>query len=312
MLWVETSKVVHPLNSRQLQYAIALAKIRNFSQVAEMFHITQPALSKQILNLEHELGVKLFDRKTIPLTLTVAGDYFFQEAQQILYREDHLLRSMEQYRSGEKGRVRIGISPFRNLTLIPCIIQKAKKKYPGIQIFLYEAKSDILRKEAAEGKFDFAILNLPVDESVLNVIPLEQETLVLAVPRYMSEGLPFTGDPKHPVINFGNCKDLPFVVVSHPQEMRRYFDRLCAEAGFIPNIAVEVDGGVTAAWSMARANLGATLLPLQFVSYQNFDENLTLFSLNNDLYIRQPVIVTKQGQYLSECAQYIISLLTER
>ena len=66
------------MNSRQLQYAIALSEIRNFSQVAEKLNISQPALSKQILSLENELGVKLFDRATTPLLVTPAGQQFIQ------------------------------------------------------------------------------------------------------------------------------------------------------------------------------------------------------------------------------------------
>ena len=76
------------LNTRQLEYALRLARVRNFSQVAEELKITQPALSKQILQLESELGVKLFDRNTNPLTLTPAGEHFVQEAQELLYREE--------------------------------------------------------------------------------------------------------------------------------------------------------------------------------------------------------------------------------
>ena len=64
------------LNSRQLHYAVLLSQIRNFSQVADMLHITQPALSKQILSLESELDLKLFDRTTNPISLTPAGEYF--------------------------------------------------------------------------------------------------------------------------------------------------------------------------------------------------------------------------------------------
>jgi len=72
------------MNSRQLQYAIKLSEVRNFSQVAEQLNISQPALSKQILSLEQELGVKLFDRNTSPLTLTPAGDIFIEEAKNYL------------------------------------------------------------------------------------------------------------------------------------------------------------------------------------------------------------------------------------
>ena len=76
------------MNYRQLQYAIALSETRNFSQVADKLKISQPALSKQILSLENDLGVKLFDRSTVPLTVTPAGEHLIREAKELLYRED--------------------------------------------------------------------------------------------------------------------------------------------------------------------------------------------------------------------------------
>ena len=152
------------MNSRQLQYAIKLSEIRNFSLVAEQLNITQPALSKQILTLEQELGVRLFDRSTLPLTLTAAGEHFIREAKDLLYREDQLVKSMSDFSSGSRGRLTIGISPFRSLYLIHTVAKKIRDRFPGIEIVLQEAASDQLRKDAAEGKFDFAIVNLPVDE----------------------------------------------------------------------------------------------------------------------------------------------------
>lgn len=106
-----------------------------------------------------------------------------------------------------------------------------------------------------------------------------------------------------------DCKDLPFIVVGQTQEMRRLFDQSCAAEDFQPQIAMEVVG-LTTAWAMARAGIGATLLPLQLV--QNFNsDGIALLPLDQKLRSRQPVIVTRRGQYLSEYAQYAIRLLTQ-
>ena len=110
------------MNRKQLQYVIELSEDLNFSVVAEKLGITQPALSKQILSLEKELDVKLFDRNNIPMTLTAAGEHFVAEAKKLIYREDQLVRSMEDYKSGKLGKLEIGISPFRSLYLIPNIV----------------------------------------------------------------------------------------------------------------------------------------------------------------------------------------------
>ena len=299
------------MNRKQLQYVIELSEDLNFSVVAERLGITQPALSKQILSLEKELDVKLFDRNNIPMTLTAAGEHFVAEAKKLIYKEDQLIRSMEDYKSGKLGKVEIGISPFRSLYLIPYIVNKVKEKFPGVTVVLHEEGSDQLRKNAAEGKYDFALVNLPVDESVLDVKLIEADTLVLAVPEKFSENLPVSSKNSIPEIDFKVCKSIPFVVVSPLQEMRQLFDKLCAEAEFTPDVATEVVG-VSTAWSMARAGVGATLLPLQFVKNFDFDENMSLYTLKNCHYSRQPAIVTRRGQYISEYAKYAIELLTQK
>lgn len=300
------------MNSRQLQYAILLSQVRSFSQAAEQLHMSQPALSKQILNLESELNVKLFDRNTQPLTLTPAGEHFIRHAQDLLYREDQLLHSMEQFRSGEASRLSIGISPFRSLITMPDLAKKLKEKYPGVQIQLHEVGSDLLRRETAEGKYDFAIVNLPVDESVLDVTPLEPDTLVLAVPNAMLPLIDQQSDGPLTEISLKDCAQLPFIVVSAAQEMRRLFEKLCAKSSITPKITMEVVG-LTTAWAMARAGIGATLLPLQLVhSDAMSDENVTLFTVHDNTFGRQPVIITRRGRYLSPCAQYAIELLTQK
>ena len=293
------------MNTRQLQYAITLAKVRNFSQVADMLHISQPALSKQIINLESELGLKIFDRGTTPLTLTAAGEYFIREAEELCYREEQLLRSMAQFLSGEAGRLTIGITPFRSSYLIPKVVKKIRDQYPGIQVKLHEAGSAQLRADAQEGKFDFAVVNLPVDEAALEVQPLESDRLVLVVPREYAKTL------KEAELDFRSCKDLPFVVVGQAQEMRQLFDHLCSLADFSPNVAAEVVS-LTTVWAMTCAGVGAALLPLQFVKSMPRQETVTVVELKDVVYYRQPAVITKRGQYLSEAARYAIEILSEQ
>lgn len=293
------------MNSRQLQYAITLAKVRNFSQVADMLHISQPALSKQIINLEGELGLRLFDRSTTPLSLTAAGEYFIREAEEMCYREEQLMRAMGQFKSGEAGRLTIGITPFRSSYLIPQAVKKIRDKFPGIQVKLHEAGSAQLRTDAEEGKFDFAVVNLPVDEAALEVQPLEADRLVLVVPREYEALLNEDGKS----VDFGACKDLPFVAVGQTQEMRHLFDRLCSLAEFSPNVAAEVVS-LTTAWAMTCAGVGATILPLQYVKSMPRQGSVIVRELKDAVYFRQPAVITKRGQYLSEAARYAIEVLS--
>lgn len=298
------------MNTRQLQYAILLSQTLNFSQVAEQLGISQPSLSKQIMSLEKELGVKLFDRNHSPLALTPAGEYFVANAQELLYRQDQLLKSLSQFQTGETGQLIIGVTPFRSLYLMPEMILRFQKRYPNVKVILHEVSSTQLRKEAVEGAYDFAIINLPIDTSALEVTLLEPDTLVLAVPNSLTSYLPHVKGNILTPEDFAKAEKLPFVTLRQSQELRQLFDNLCLSADFYPHIAAEVVG-VTTAWAMARAGVGAALLPLQFVKNQYFDESLTLYTIKHSLYSRQPAVVRRKGQYLSPYAKYAIELLTK-
>ena len=300
------------MNFRQLQYAVRLSRVLNFSQVAEQFQITQPALSKQILSLESELGVRLFDRSTSPLTLTPAGESFFKDARDLLYREDQLRRSMERYREGTKGRLVIGISPFRSLYLVADMIRTLQEKYPDLQVILDETDSADLHKGAVEGRFDFAIINLPVDEVLLDSIPLRNDERVLAVPERL---LPLVrsrdAEGAYPMADLSDCEKLPFIVLPKGSEMRDLFDRLCVAADLRPNITTEVVGNTTA-WALARAGIAAAILPLQFAESMGLDQRLHLFALKQEASSKQPAIIIKKGAELTPYAAEAIEMLKAR
>ena len=295
------------MNSRQLHYAVLLSQHRSFSQVAGILNITQPALSKQILTLEEELGVKLFDRSSTPLSLTPAGEHFVREAKDILYREEQLKRSMEDFHSDYRSRLTVGISPLRSLYYIPRIICRLKEEFPGLQIVLKEANSTRLKQGVRDGSFDFAIMHLPVDELQMDTVPLKPEPLVLAVPNKLLALM--EGSLDGPV-SLSQCQRLPFVTVSPQQELRQLFDRLCIHAGVHPKISVEVVS-VATAWAMARSGLGATLLPLGFMEDSHYREGITIFPLQHTATTRQPAVVTRKGQFLSRFARRAIELLAD-
>lgn len=299
------------MNARQLQYALLLAQKRNFSQTAEELGLSQPALSKQIRALEDELGVLLFDRNTQPLTLTPAGDRFVEEAQAFLHQEERLRRSMEGFKSGTKGRLILGISPFRCSYRIPSVLRRLRERFPGLQLILKETDSAHLHRGVAEGEFDLALMNLPVDETLLQVHLLDAEAVMLAVPKHLAHTLPTEqeGD-RLPAVTLRDCVDLPFVTLGKQQELRRQFDSLCAADHIHPEIAAEVVGVLTA-WSLARAGVGATLLPQGFVTDAPDDGSLCFFRLKHNAPSRQPAVVYRKDRPLSQYAQYFIALLSE-
>lgn len=295
------------MNTKQIHYVLALAETLSFSQVAGQFGITQPALSKQIQHIEKELGVRLFERSPSQVKLTAAGEHFVKGAKEILIKEEQLLRTVSQYQSGERGTLTIGVTPFRSAYLMPSLVKRLREKFSGLQVRLCEAGSEVLRREAAEGKFDFAVINLPVDEALFDVRPIEQDRLVLVMHSDLTKGRAFDGVKE---IDFADCKDLPFVAVGPTQEMRAQLEALCLGTNVQVDIAAEVVG-LTTAWQMARKGVGATLLPRQFVRGQSGAENMLIFDIKNSTYERTPAIVVRKGQPLSRFAKEAIRLLQD-
>ncbi len=293
------------MNSRQLQYAIVVSETKNFSTAAEKLNISQPALSKQIIALENEVGIKLFDRSTNPLSLTPAGEFFVGKAKELLFEEDVLLKTVEKYKSGEKGKLVIGAVPFRSSYMMPGLIKVIKDKFPGLQVVLSEYGLSALEKGLLEGEYDFAIMNLPVNNPEFDTIPLEEDKIVLAVSKKYKELVV----AENGVINdFSSVAEVPFVTVGKEQEMRKLFDALCKKSGINSEIYAEVTGVVTA-WEVVKSGACATIIPKQFVDAKGCPDEIEIFEIKNTPYKRQSAIVTRRGQFVSEYAKFAIDEL---
>ena len=94
-------------------------------------------------------------------SLTHVGEHFIKEAKELLFKETELKHSMEDFKSGDKSRLIIGISPFKASYFLSSVIKKLHNKYEGLQVVLRETNSTQLHKDAADGLVDFAIVNLP-------------------------------------------------------------------------------------------------------------------------------------------------------
>ncbi|WP_312337683.1 LysR family transcriptional regulator [Anaerospora hongkongensis] len=148
----------------QLRYVIQVAKYKHFSKAANDLCITQPTLSQQIVKLEGEIGIKLFDRKSRSVKLTTAGEEFIIYAKRALAEIDRLRQIMQEHTSLEKGHIKIGALPIIGNLRLTGLIASFQKSYPGIHIHLVEAGSGDLIKLLQTGDIDVAFLIPPPDD----------------------------------------------------------------------------------------------------------------------------------------------------
>ncbi|MEO1654418.1 MAG: LysR substrate-binding domain-containing protein, partial [Bacteroidota bacterium] len=167
---------------QQLQYALALEKHGNYSRAAKAVHITQPAMSLQIQNLENQLGVLLFDRSKNPISPTPEGKLFLEKAQNLL-TQAHQLKSFALELDTEiKGEIYLGVIPTLAPYFISLFIADLNEKYPEIKLHIKEATTEEIIQEVKEGKLHAGIISTPVKGKMpLSIRPLFYESFYLYI-----------------------------------------------------------------------------------------------------------------------------------
>ncbi|WP_221793938.1 LysR family transcriptional regulator [Oceanobacter mangrovi] len=167
---------------RQLRYFEAVGRLLNFSKAAEELHMAQPPLSRQIQNLEDELGVTLIDRSGRPLRLTNAGQFFYDQSVQMLARIAEIKRSTQQLGAEQKRWMGIGFTPSVLYTHIPKAIQKFTNNHANVHISLSELTSVQQADALKSGRIDVGFSRLAINEEGIENIILNRDRLMLAVP----------------------------------------------------------------------------------------------------------------------------------
>jgi len=167
---------------RQLEYLTALAELRSFHRAAAACHVSQPALSTQIRQLEDQLGVKLLERNQRMVMVTPAGEEIVRRAHIVLNGANDLVEAAQSLSLPMSGTVRLGVIPTIAPYFLPKVLPQVRDQYPDLRLLLYEEKTDVLVRLLHEGKLDLALLALGVDLGNLETMALFNDPFVLAVP----------------------------------------------------------------------------------------------------------------------------------
>ena len=159
-----------------------MARERNFTRAAEMLHIAQPPLSRQIQQLEDELGVTLIERGSRPLRLTDAGRLLYEQAVQVLERVEEMKAITQRLHEVERPRFRIGFVPSTLYARLPELIRRYRAARPGVELTLLELTT--LEQIAAlkEGRIDVGYGRIPFDDPAIERMLLRNERLTAALP----------------------------------------------------------------------------------------------------------------------------------
>ena len=155
------------MNIQQLEYILAVDTYRHFAKAAEHCRVTQPTLSMMIQKLEDELGVKLFDRNTQPVSPTPAGRKVIDQARVVLYQTSLIKEIVNEEEQSLKGTFRLAVLPTIAPYLLPRFFQQLSEKHPDLDIRIKEMQTAPTLKALIDGKIDAAIIANQPTENLL-------------------------------------------------------------------------------------------------------------------------------------------------
>ena len=241
---------------RHLHYFKTVATHLHFRKAAAELFISQPPLSRQIRELEEELGVQLFERNNKRVSLTDAGRYFKDEVDALFAKLEESKSMVRQIHLSESGELKIGyISSVYQQQLAEVLLQM-REIFPFIKTRLYEVPTVEQIKALEQGRLDVGILRAPVHTESLKLRSLFFDPFTVVIPH----------DGKNPASQqelASLIKGKPFIFFDqdYAPDYHSKLLEICARLGFKPNIVHEVNN-VHSILQLVEAGLGVSILPL--------------------------------------------------
>tara|TARA_R110002096_G_C14659146_1_gene727398 strand:+ start:3988 stop:4875 length:888 start_codon:yes stop_codon:yes gene_type:complete len=258
---------------RHLRYFQTVAQELHFRKAAEKLFITQPALSRQIKQLEEYVGAELFKRDKRNVSLTKAGEYLLKESQFLFDHLGYIKDNIQHIAQGDEGEIRIGFVGSAMQSVIPTLLKKINKESPGIHFVLTELTNQDQVDKIRNDQLDLGFIRtMRLPEGLIKKDVFE-ETFCLVLPK------------SHPISqnNFKNISDLKeedFILFSS-QYSHGYYDKIMSifeDQGFSPKVAHESVHANTI-FRLVENELGIGIVPSSLK--QGFDLNIKFIDLKD-------------------------------
>lgn len=160
---------------RVLRYFLTVVREQSITKASEVLHITQPTLSRQLAQMEDEIGVKLFDRGSRKITLTNEGILLRRRAEEILQLVDKTEKELLEQEEQVEGKITIGCGEISSVQLLPDIFESFHQKYPRVTFDIYTATADHVKDRMDRGLVDIGLLLEPIDIEKYDFIRLDMK-----------------------------------------------------------------------------------------------------------------------------------------
>ncbi len=285
---------------RQLHYFIVIAEELNVTKAAKRLHMAQPPLSRQLKQLENELGLLLFERNNNKrLLLTVEGELFLKRAKEIVQRVEKSVLEVQECKNVTNEKLEIGCTIYCASTVLDKLTL-IQKQYPNSTFNIYENEPAHLNELLTEGKIDVAVTTTDLPYQHVKTKTLAPDVFVVAVPKesgYATEK-----------ISVAEIASLPLILLRSNREISIYngivkeFEKI----GVIPNILCECHDSAMLLNLVCRG-LGAAIVPYSMLSSFSL-EHIKILSVEDNPFVIEPLVTWRTDSYLPKIAQEFLKL----
>jgi DNA-binding transcriptional LysR family regulator len=288
---------------RQLETFLAVARAKNFTRAGEALHVSQSTLSQHVLELERELGVRLFDRLGRAVTLTEAGRLLEEQATRIAAAVAGARRTIDELKGLERGSLVIGASTTPGIYVLPSVIGTFRRRYPGIDVSLRIGNSRVIEERIRADEADLGVVGghiLGAKEQCL-AAGLLDELLLIVPPRH-----PWT---KRREVTPRELADVPVLMREQGSATRLVTERALRQAGVRVTIAMELDH-IEAIKQAVIAGLGVAFVSTYAVQGEIATRRLYGVRLKGLRVRRHFHVIHNEARSLTASARAFIALLS--
>jgi len=289
---------------RQLRVFLEVAQTSSVTRAAEALHLTPPAVSMQIKEIEAQVGLQLFDRSGRTLTLSTAGEYFVVHAKRMLAALRDAENAMGRFKRLEQGTLTVGMVSTAKY-FVPRLLALFRDEHPGIDVRLVVAANrEALLARMDSGEIELSVMGRPPRELAARSEPFAAHPLVFVCP------------PGHELLRIGHppveaLAPYPFIVREHGSGTRNAMEQFFDERRFEPRITMEMGSNETIKQAV-MAGMGVSFLSLHTLGLELRTGLLHLVEVEGTPVMRHWHVVHLQSRVLSPAAEAFRYFLIER
>ena len=289
------------MDIRQLKYFVTIAEEGKITAAAKQLHIAQPPLSRQLKQLEEELGVVLFDRnKKKNLTLTYEGEVFYKRAKDILHKLRDSILEVQELREEVAGTLAVGSTIYCAALLLSKVSQ-IREQHPNLMFNIWEGEPSRLHKLLENRQIDAASTTTPFYSKNIESKSLPDIPCKLVLPGNQSYGLSGDADMKE-------ISELPLILL-RPSHGKGIYDKVIEafqKSGAEPKVVCECHDSTTLL-SLVTSGFGATILPLSMLP-EHFARYVQTLEIKDNPFILTPSVVWRANSFLQKPVKEFLAL----